>query len=154
MGEGKQFVDVAVPISDMNATVSISEQVGGVAHILQPLYGLLLFNWHTRVIDFPLQSIGAVELVAGPELDSGQPEWQATYSRDRTGMHHDAAVGVEMRTSRSSWRAGWNLLQDSDRLRVLMPVRRFGGVVQDQGLRRAHTCESLSCGPKVLGQDN
>src|ERR1700728_585442 len=108
----EQLINVALPIADMHAASRITEQLGGLTQVLQPADALLLLNRHARRVDPALQSIGAMEFVPAPELDSRQSERQTISRNHQAGVHQNAAVGVERRTPFVPCRY---LVQDSDR---------------------------------------
>ena len=75
--QAEQLIYVAFPIPDMNTARRITEQLGGLAQVLQPTNALFFFNGHPRGINPALQRVRAVKLVSVPELDGGQSEGQA-----------------------------------------------------------------------------
>lgn len=56
-----QLVDVALPVSDMHATLRRTRQLGRQAQIVEPAHAFLLLNGHTGRIDPALERGGALE---------------------------------------------------------------------------------------------
>src|SRR5688500_11295351 len=72
--QAEEFVDVALPVPEMDATRRLAQQFGGLLQVLQPANTLFGLDRHSRGVDLPLQGIGPLELAPGPELDRRQPE--------------------------------------------------------------------------------
>src|ERR1017187_10792200 len=95
LSQPEQFVDVALPISDVHTASRLCQQFRGPSHVLQPPNALFLFDRHTRRINPSLQSIRAVKLVSVPEFDRRQTQWQSFAGSYQTGVHQNAATGVK-----------------------------------------------------------
>ncbi|WP_018907516.1 hypothetical protein ABL841_28675 [Variovorax paradoxus] len=65
----EQLVDVPFPVTDAHTALGLSKKGCRLPKIFQPSEALLLLDWYTSGIDLPLQRIGALELLAIPELD-------------------------------------------------------------------------------------
>ena len=91
----EQFVDVALPISDVHTTSRVCQQFRGLSQVLQPANALFLLDRHTRRINPSLQRIRAVKLVSIPEFDRRQTQWQPVVSGYQTGVHQNAATCIK-----------------------------------------------------------
>jgi len=68
-----------------------------VPDILQPAEALLFLDWNAGQVDrvlagvgaTTLESVGPLELLVCPELDSGQPQRQAAGGNGQAGVHTD-----------------------------------------------------------------
>src|SRR4051794_39689925 len=61
LGQAEQLVDIALAITDMDATSRIAEQRRGPAQVLQPADALLLLDEDPRRVDLPLEGGGSLE---------------------------------------------------------------------------------------------
>ena len=67
----EQLVNVALAIADMDTARRFAEQRRRLAQVFQPADALLVLDRNPRWVDFLLKGGGALELLAGPELDGG-----------------------------------------------------------------------------------
>jgi hypothetical protein len=148
----EQFVDVALPISDVHTASRIVQQLRGLSQVLQPANAFFLFDWHTRRINPALQSIRAVELVLVPELDCCQAQWQTFARNDQAGMHQNSASGVMLRTSLAGVTRS-HLLQNSHRSAVLTPKGQFRRVVKNKNRETAAGGEPILRRRKVASKN-
>jgi hypothetical protein len=64
----EEFVNIALPVADVNAVFRIVQKGRGLLQILQPADAFLLFNRYARGIDFLLECVAAYEFASRPEL--------------------------------------------------------------------------------------
>lgn len=131
IGQAEQLIDVALAVADMDATLGVINQGGGLPQVQQPLDAFLLLDRNTRRVDFVLQRGGALELLAAPELDRAQAQWQSLCSHRKAGVHQDAAGRVQLRTPCRVAAAG-GLAPEPNQLRFVSLVRELGGVLKDE----------------------
>src|SRR6266567_1110474 len=72
----EKLVDVALAITDMNASSWIIQKRRGLLQIVQPSDAFLLLDGNARRVDLPLERGGPFEFLPGPEFDGRQSEWQ------------------------------------------------------------------------------
>ena len=72
----KQFVDVALPIADVDTALRLAEKHCGLLEVFQPADAFLLLNGDSRRIDLPLECCRTLELLPVPELDGGKTKWK------------------------------------------------------------------------------
>lgn len=94
MRRAEQLVDVALAVADMDTSWRPAEKHCGLRQILKPSHALLLLDGNPRGIDLLLERVGALELLARPELDCRQPERQPFCRHREARMHQDAANRV------------------------------------------------------------
>src|SRR6266702_7642167 len=150
LSQTEQFVDVALPISDVHAASRVCQQFRGLSQVLQPANAFFLFDRHTRRINPSLQSIRAVKLVSVPEFDRRQTQWQPFAGSYQTGVHQNAATGVEPCTPFVACRY---LLQDSDRCGIFVPIRQLRRVVKNQKGKATASGKSLARAGKMTGEN-
>src|SRR5438309_420872 len=81
-------------IADMHDALRLCEKCSGLLHVLQLAIALLLLDRHARWVDRALQRVRAVELVPGPELDSGQSKRKPLLGHGQAGVHQHATHRV------------------------------------------------------------
>lgn len=151
MGQREQFVDVALAVTDMHATVRRGKQRCGLAKVLQPAEALFLLDRDAGWVDLVLERIRALELLPRPELHRRKPERQAVGGQRERGMHEKATQRVHANLTRlvapSVDGAG-----DPDGLMALALERELGRILEDQhgALTGPHT---LACRCEVTRQD-
>src|SRR6516164_3456780 len=59
--QAEEFVDVALPVPDMDATRRLAEQCGGLLQVLQPANTLFGLDRYSRGVDLPRVPIEAKE---------------------------------------------------------------------------------------------
>ena len=92
-----QFSYWQCKFSDMNTTLGITEQFGGLTEVFQPTDTLFLLDWHAGGIDSALQSVYPMKLVSIPKLDSRQTQRQSLPRGHQAGMHLTPATSVKPR---------------------------------------------------------
>jgi hypothetical protein len=97
MGDRKQFVDIALAITDMDDALGFGQQRCRLPHVLKPAITLLLFHRDACGVDASLERVRAMELIPAPELDRSQPEWKTIRRDYKTGVHQDSAGCVVAR---------------------------------------------------------
>src|ERR1039458_10746829 len=97
LSQTEQFVDVALPISDVHTASRVCQQFRGLSQVLRPANALFLFDRHTRRINPTLQRIRAVKLVSVPELARRQTQWQPFAGSYQTGVHQNSATAPSPR---------------------------------------------------------
>jgi hypothetical protein len=104
----------------------------------------------TRVgIDPAFQGIGAVELIAGPELDGGQPQRQTLLRDDQAGMHQNSAHRV---IARPAVIPSLLLAHHTDDFVLLAAVDEFRPVVKYQQRTADNGLEPLLRADKMPSQ--
>ena len=78
-GKAEEFIDVALAVADMDASLRRANELRRKAKIVQPAHAFLLLDRHPRRIDLARQRLRALELFPGPEFRRGQPERQALH---------------------------------------------------------------------------
>src|SRR6266702_6400152 len=68
-GRAEQLIDVALAITDMDASSRIAQQLCGLTDIVQPPNALLLLDGNARRIDLLLKRGSPLEFLPGPEFD-------------------------------------------------------------------------------------
>jgi len=147
-----QFSFWQCKFSDMNTTLGITEQFGGLTKVFQPADTLFLLDWHAGGIDSALQSVCPMKLVSIPKLDSRQTQRQSLPRGHQAGMHQNPATGVKPRRSFFPSEKGV-LAQYPDRCRVLVTIGELRRVMKDQNRGTAPRNEPLACRCKVTRQD-
>ena len=137
----EQFVDVALAIADMHDALRLCEKCSGLLHVLQPAIALLLLDRHARWVDRALQRVRAVELVPGPELDSGQSKRKPLLGHDQAGVHQHATHRVITGTALGSCAL---LAHHADRLVLFATIDELRRVVEHQHRPTASGREPLS----------
>ena len=74
---GKELIDIAFAITNMHHRFRRPQKFRGVLQSFNPTITFLLFNGHAGRVDLPLERVGTLELVAGPELDGCRTESHA-----------------------------------------------------------------------------
>src|SRR4029077_11964194 len=115
LGGTEQFVDIALAITDMDASSRITQKRRGVLDVFQPPNAFLLLDGNTRRIDLLLERGGPFEFLPGPEFDGRQSEWQPFGFHREARMHQDAANRVQPQAARLVPSAV-DALGDADRL--------------------------------------
>ncbi|MCF6119329.1 hypothetical protein L2449_21020 [Mesorhizobium muleiense] len=87
MGRAEKLVDVALAITDVDASRGIAEQRDRLAHVLQPAEALLLFDGHPRRTDLLFERGGPLELRPRPKLFGGKAQRQAIQRDSEARMH-------------------------------------------------------------------
>ena len=128
-GRAEQLVDVALAITDMDASSGMSEKLSGLLDILQPPDAFLLLDWDARRIDLLLERGGSLEFLPGPEFDRRQSEWQPLSRHDKAGVHEDATNRVRSQAACLVTPAV-DALGDADRVCVLALIAELGRVVE------------------------
>ena len=100
LGRTEKLVDVALAITDMDASSWITEKLRGLLQIFQPPNAFLLLDRNTRRIDLLLERGGPFEFLPGPEFDGRQPERQPLGRHRQARMHQDAADRVRSQATR------------------------------------------------------
>src|SRR5271157_2017141 len=96
----EKLVDVALAITDMDASSWITQKFRGLLQIFQPSDAFLFLDGNSRRIDLFLKRGGPSEFLPGPEFDGCQPE-RHTLDRNRQArMHQDAANRVRSQATR------------------------------------------------------
>ncbi len=151
MGQRKQFVDVALAVTDMHATVRRGKQRCGLAKVLQPAEALFLLDRYAGRIDLALERIRALELLPRPELHRCKPERQAVTGHRERGMHEQATQRVHANltcfVTPSVDGAG-----DPDGVMALALERELGRILEDQ-YRAVTGPHTLACRCEVTRQD-
>ena len=151
MGRAEKLVDVALAITDVNASPWVTEKLRGLLDIFQPPDALFLLDGNARRIDLLLERGGPFEFLPGPEFDGGQPEWQPFGRHCEARVHQDAANRVRSHAP-GLVPSAVDALGYPDRVRALSLVGELGRVVEHKdgttGGDRAVTRRL-----KVTGQD-
>src|SRR5260370_3658700 len=129
VGRTEQFVDVALAIADMHDALRLCEKCVGLLHVLQPAIALLLLDRHARWVDRALQRVRAVELVPGPELDSGQSKRKPLLCHDHAAAHQHSTHRVITATALRSCAL---LAHHADRLVLFATIDELRRVVEHQ----------------------
>src|SRR3569833_541214 len=127
----KELIDVAFPVSNMHAALRHSEQRSRLGQVLKPADTFLLLDRHARRIDVSFQAGCPLELLARPEFDRGEPQWQAVRRHCQTRVHQNTAGGVEARRSVPIGTVDFEA-RLSNRLNIFALVGEFCRVVQHQ----------------------
>ena len=131
LGQAEQLVDVALAVTDMDASSWIAEQRRGLPHVVQPPDALLLLDRNPRRIDLLLERGGPLELLPGPEFHRRQPERQTLGRHRQARVHQDAADRVRSQAT-GLVPAAVDALGDPDRLCVLSLKAELGRVMEHQ----------------------
>ena len=102
----EELVNIALPVADVDAAFWIVQKGRGLLHILQPADAFLLFNRHSRGIDFLLESVAANEFASRPELHGRQAQGQTFDGHRHAGMHLNSADNVVLQLSVQAPRHG------------------------------------------------
>src|SRR6266481_2009219 len=147
----EELVNIALPVADVDAAFWIVQKGRGLLHILQPADAFLLFNRHSRGIDFLLESVATNEFASRPELYGRQAQGQTFGGHRHAGMHLNSADNVVLQLSVQAPRHGKSM-QNANRADVLSVVAKFRRIVKDQnsGIRGN---ESLACGLEVSSKN-
>src|SRR5204862_387143 len=73
-GCAEEFIDIALPVSYMNAPLRLSQKRGRLLEVFQPADTLLLLNRNPRVMDLLLKSVSSLELLSCPKLCCGNSQ--------------------------------------------------------------------------------
>ena len=131
LGRAEKFVDVALAITDMDASSRIVQKLRRLLQVLQPPDAFLLLDGNARRVDLFLERGGPFEFLSGPELDGRQPERQPLGRHREARMHQDAANRVRPQATLLVPSAVY-ALGYADRIGVLSLVRELCCVMQDQ----------------------
>src|SRR6516165_6384828 len=91
----KQLEYVTFAVANMNTAGRLTESPRGLRQVRQPAKALLLLDGNPRGVDMLLAFIGALELLARPELDGCQAQRHAFGGHHQTGVQEQSAHGVE-----------------------------------------------------------
>lgn len=83
-GLAVKLVDVAFPVTDVDAALRCREQRGRMLQVLQPAHAFLLLDRHPRRVNLGLERARALKLLAAPELDRSDAERQAVGRHGKT----------------------------------------------------------------------
>ena len=64
----EEFIDIAFPIPNMNASLRFIQERGRLLQVLQPADAFLLFNRNPRRINLLFECVRSLELLSRPEL--------------------------------------------------------------------------------------
>src|SRR5258708_4840592 len=129
LGRAEKLVDVALAITDVDASSLITEKLRGLLDIFQPPDAFLLFDGNAGRIDLVLDRGGPFEFLSGPEFDGRQPERQPFDRHRGARVHQDAAKRVRSQTPRLVPSAV-DALRYPDRVRVLPLMGELGRVME------------------------
>src|ERR1035438_4134544 len=90
----EEFIDVAFPIPNMNASLRLIQERGRLLQVLQPADAFLLCNRNPCRINLLFERVASLELLSRPELHGRDSERQALRRDDEAGMHQEATHGV------------------------------------------------------------
>ena len=145
-GGAEQLEDVALAVADVDAPGRVAQQLRGLPEVLQPADALLLLDRDAGGVDLPLQGVGPLELLAGPELDGRQAERDAPGGEDEAGVHQQPAEG-------DGGVPGLEERELADRLGVVAGEAELGRVVQDED-RAGGRGEAGPGGREMPGEDD
>src|SRR5712691_7538032 len=95
----EKLVDVALAITNMDASSRITQKLSGLLQIFQPADAFLFLDGNSRRIDLFLERGGPFEFLPSPEFDGRQPEWNTLDRNREARMHQDAANRVRSQTT-------------------------------------------------------
>lgn len=90
----EQLIDVALAITDMDASFRIAQQLCGLPDIIQPSDALLLLDGNARRVDLLFKRGSPLEFLPGPEFDGRQSKRQPLGRYRQARVHQDAANRV------------------------------------------------------------
>ncbi len=147
----EQLIDVALAITDVDASRRIGSKYGCLVHVLEPTEALFLLDRHPRRVDMPLEGARAFEAGAGPELDRTQSQRQPVRRDTEACVHQKTADGKQLAPIVAGVAAGI-LPGQADRLGPDPVIDELGGVMKDED--RPLGCGHAAGGCReVAGQD-
>jgi hypothetical protein len=111
--------------------------------VFQPADALLLLDRNPSQVDSLLERRCSLELLTGPKLDRGQPEWKTFACHGQARMHQDAANRVRADTT-GFVPPAVDVVGHTNEIGPLTLKREFGRVVQNND-------EAFATGKPITG---
>src|SRR3984893_10824728 len=130
LSRAKEFIDVALAITDMDAPPRIIEKVGGLFQIFQPPNAFFLLDGNARLIDLSFEGGGSFEFLPRPEFDRCHSKREPFGRNSETRMHQNSASRMRFGAAGEISSTVGDALRNADQLRPLSLIGELCCVVK------------------------
>jgi hypothetical protein len=130
LSRAKEFIDVALAITDMDAPPRILEKVRGLFQIFQPPNAFFLLDGNARLIDLSFEGGGSFEFLPRPEFDRCHSKREPFERNSETRMHQNSASRMRFGAAGEISSTVRDALRNADQLRPLSLIGELCCVVK------------------------
>jgi hypothetical protein len=130
LSRAKEFIDVALAITDMDAPPRIIEKVRGLFQIFQPPNAFFLLDGNARLIDLSFEGGGSFEFLPRPEFDRCHSKREPFGRNSETRMHQNSASRMRFGAAGEISSTVGDALRNADQLRPLSLIGELCCVVK------------------------